>query len=200
MTNEVTNIVIIDDLLNDNDLIVRQIRYNYKSVILLKSVKEGIDYLENNLDKRSIVLLDYQFSKQEPKGDYILEKLREKTMLIPVILMTVNVEMIDDYIKLINNKVFSIIDNKNDYKLILKNIFEAEQSLEIDNALQEWIIQHPKSEMDKPVYLSSGKKSYTLNEILKEMRMQTEVGKDFSKRLTKLTIDLLMRNKENLND
>ncbi len=200
MQNKITNIVIIDDLLNDSDLIVRQIRHSYKKVFLLKSVKEGIEYLDSNLDKRNIVLLDYQFSKEEPKGDFVLENLRKKTMLIPVILMTVNVNNIDNYISLINNKVFSVIDNKHDYKLILDTILKAEQSLEIDNALQEWIGQHPDYEKDNPVYISSESKSYSLNEILTEMRMQTKIGKDFSKRLTKLTIDLLMRNKESQND
>jgi len=39
----------------------------------------------------------------------------------------------------------------------------------------------------------------SLNDILSHIRLQTETGQQFEKKLLKLTIDRLMRNKENLN-
>ena len=46
--------------------------------------------------------------------------------------------------------------------------------------------------------VSSSGESYTLEEVLKEIRLQTDFGKEITKNINKLTIDLLMRNKEKL--
>ena len=49
-----------------------------------------------------------------------------------------------------------------------------------------------------PIYISSDGNSFSLNEILHEIRTQSEIGKSFSRKLNELTIDLLLRKKENL--
>lgn len=49
------------------------------------------------------------------------------------------------------------------------------------------------------ILIQANGKQYTLNEILYEVRMQTETGQKLEKDLIMLTIDLLLRNKENLN-
>ena len=69
----------------------------------------------------------------------------------------------------------------------------------LDNVLEDWIIQND-ADKDHPIYLSLNNKSYSLNEILKEIRLQTAVEQYFSRKFNDLTIDLLLRNKENLND
>ena len=67
----------------------------------------------------------------------------------------------------------------------------------LDNTIEDWIISN-ESDKDKPIYFTSSGESYTLNEILKEIRLQTPIGKEFSSKLNSLTIDLLLRKRENL--
>ncbi|MFL0096117.1 hypothetical protein [Tenacibaculum maritimum] len=67
----------------------------------------------------------------------------------------------------------------------------------LDNTIEDWIINN-KTDKEKPIYLTSDGETYSLNDILKEIRLQTPIGKEFSSKLNALTIDLLLRKKENL--
>lgn len=69
---------------------------------------------------------------------------------------------------------------------------------DISNVIEEWIKEHPEDKMDKPFFATTDGKSYTLKEILREIRLQTPLGVEVAKNINKLTIDLLMRNKEKL--
>ena len=63
--------------------------------------------------------------------------------------------------------------------------------------LEEWI-QMQKAQGDIPYLLTIGGRDYTLNELLNEIRLNTEFGQKFVKDLNMLTIDLLLRRKEKL--
>ena len=52
-------------------------------------------------------------------------------------------------------------------------------------------------ENDKPILITESKK-YTLKEILYEIRTNTDIGRNFVKKVNNLTIELIMRNKENI--
>ena len=67
----------------------------------------------------------------------------------------------------------------------------------LDNTIEDWIIQKDEDK-NIPIYISSDGNSFSLNEILHEIRTQSEIGKSFSRKLNELTIDLLLRKKENL--
>jgi len=201
MINDISIIIIEDQTRYEEDALVWELKDRFEDVRFFTNPKEALDFIITNESLRMIVLLDIDFNRKA-EGHQILEEIRKYSFQIPVILWSGIVEPKEPFSDFINNKTFGYINKHATFAEAFKIIDDAVNFLNesIDKAVEEWIIQHPKSQMDKPVYISSGKKSYTLNEILKEMRMQTEVGKDFSKRLTKLTIDLLMRNKENLND
>ena len=86
-----------------------------------------------------------------------------------------------------NSEIMTVIDEAVNYF-----------NTNLDNTIEDWIIQKDEDK-DKPVYFTSDGKSYSLNQILYEIRTQTDVGKSFAKKLNELTIDLLLRKKENLN-
>ena len=71
---------------------------------------------------------------------------------------------------------------------------------DISSALEEWINAHSQEQKEKPYLVLADGKQLTLNDIQKEIRLQTPIGMHFSKNLLKLTIDLISRNKEQLND
>ncbi len=198
-----STIVLIDDMISADVRPFKDMRDKggYKIKDFTK-IREGLEYIENNLDKKLIVILDFEFTENEPDGLWGLKKIREKSYLIPVILLTYNKNVsLNKFPEFINNKLFAYAekDGSND---IINKVNEADEKLnnDISTAIEEWINAHPNEQQHKPVFRTSAGKSYSLNEISSEIKNQTETGIEFSKRLNKLTIDLLIRNKETLND
>ncbi len=67
----------------------------------------------------------------------------------------------------------------------------------LTKALEKWIaLELKRNNSDKPYLISMGGKSYTLTQILEEVKNETEFGNKIKISLIKMTIDLLLRNKE----
>nr|WP_199163022.1 response regulator [Elizabethkingia sp. ASV34] len=195
-------ILIIDDnpKLKDDALVWElEAKYGKNNVFFISDPNEALSFLKSNLDKNVVVLLDIQFPSNEMNGHHILAEIRKLSELIPVILWS----GIDE-----NNETFSDFINNNAFKFIGKTIKIKEAMLVIeqavdyfktnlDNSIEDWIIQKDEDK-NKPVYFTSDGKSYSLNDILYEIRTQSDVGKSFARKLNELTIDLLLRKKEQL--
>lgn len=162
---------------------------------------EAINYIEENLHKNIIILLDIQFPDKVMNGHEILSKIREISELIPVILWSAVSEDKETFSDFINNNAFGFLSKSATSEEMLLMIDRAISYFKtsLDNTIEDWIIQKD-GDKDKPVYFTSEGRSYSLNQILNEIRTQTDVGKSFAKKLNELTIDLLLRNKETLND
>lgn len=197
-------IIIIDDdaKLNDDSLIwTLRDKYGDENIVFINKSQEGIDYVKNNLDKNLIVILDYEFSVNEKKGNEVFDEITKISNLIPIIFFTGSNKIENEiYRELINKHAFGIVNKmttSDDLIIFIEKaiVFFKEN---LDNIIEDWIIQKDEDK-DKPVYITSNGKEYSLNDILQEIRQQTETGKDFSRKLNSLTIDLLLRKKENLN-
>lgn len=197
----ITIVIIEDDKELKEHGLVWELKDKFNEVLFFENPDNGLLFIKKNQEKYIIVLLDISFPNNK-NGHQILDEIRKTSFNIPVILWSGIDENQEEFSDFINNKVFAYIKkgttNKDSLAIIQKAVLQIKMSI-IHN-IEDWINQHPESEKDKPIYITRESKSYSLNDILKEIRMQTKVGKDFSKRLTKLTIDLLMRNKESLND
>ncbi len=71
----------------------------------------------------------------------------------------------------------------------------------IKTALLSWIEKHKEDEKDKPYVthrFNDGAKTYTLNELYKEIKDNTEFGQKTLLNIVYLTIDLIMRGKEKI--
>lgn len=196
-------IVIIDDeiKLGENSLMWSLTdKYGEENVQFINEAQLGIDYVKNNLDKNLIIILDYNFRSNEKKGNQVFSEIKEISKLIPVIFFTGNAIESDVYRDLINNHAFGIVNKMTTSEELLILIDSAINFLKnsLDNTIEDWIIEKDEDK-DKPVYFTADGKSYSLNQILGEVRKQSDVGKSFSQKLNALTIDLLLRNKEKLN-
>lgn len=198
---EVTFVVIDDTIsIKDHSLLDTLEDKGFKVSFFLKP-EDGLDFITNNLELNMIVLLDIQFSGTDKEnGHSILKKINEKSELIPVILWSGINETEERFSDFINNNAFGFISKSSSIQEALILINKALNFLKtsLDNIIEDWIIAKD-GDKDKPIYVTSDGHSYTLNDILAEIRLQTNVGKDFSKKLNSLTIDLLLRNKEKLN-
>lgn len=176
-------------------------RYGLQNIYFFSDPQEGLDYLRQNLDLNVVVFLDIQFPANPMDGHTVLSRIRENlSALIPVILWSGVNEDKETFSDLINNNAFAFIPKSATVKEALPVIEKVEEYFKtnLDNTIEDWIIAKDEDK-DKPVYFSADGQSYSLNDILHELRTQSEVGKSFAKRLNELTIDLLLRKKENLN-
>ena len=195
-------ILIIDDnikLKEDTLIWELQDKYGENQVHFISDPNEAIDFIKNNLEKNMVVLLDIQFPANEMNGHNILSEIRKLSELIPVILWSGIDESNETFSDFINNNAFKFIGKTATSSDIMKVIEEAITYFKtsLDNSIEDWITQK-EGDKDIPIYFTSDGKSYSLNQILFEIRTQTEVGKSFAKKLNELTIDLLLRKKENL--
>ena len=206
MTSELisTKIVVIhDDMDEDYPLIVMlKDKYSEENVIFFKHSQEGLQYVLENLGKKMVVLLDKNFKdKNDISGLKVFEKIREKTALVYIVLISANsiADFSEEELKiLINKDLFKLEKFTTDYTSIIELIDEAVNSIDmrVDAAIEDWLMIN-NLEDTKPILITETA-HYTLKDILKEIRLDSSVGKDFVRKINALTIELIMRNKEKI--
>lgn len=197
-------IVIIDDdrtLEERNVGLFLELRMNFDSVNVFLKQENALNFISLNLDKRLIVLLDLDFAANPPDGNIVLELIRDISCLVPVIIWSGADEDKEVFADLINNQAFGFLDKNASSEEIIEKLREAHNRISnnIDVALEEWINAHSEEQKNQPYMVTVDGKQLNLNDLLNEIRKQTSIGKQFSKSLSKLTIDLISRNKESLN-
>lgn len=198
-------VLIIDDNYDDNRPLVIKLKEQYEVVRVFKNPNEGLDYALDNLIHKLIVILDIDFGTNSIDGHKVFQQIRSKTRLVEIIIMTakdldsIDINYFGDFI---NQNAFAFISSTEDYEKIIKYVNKAAVKLDsqIDSLLEKWIEKKTKEERKKPFILTKEGKKYDLNNVLKEIRLQTAFGKEFEKNILRLAIDLLSRGKEKIND
>lgn len=200
MNTEQFEIVIIDD--NPKEHIKDNLRLEFPNATIEEytSAKKGAEYIFQNLDKKRIVFLDYKFGANDWQGLDVLKKIRNKTSLLYIILMTAEIVNIkrEELIELISDDGVSLISCDEDYEVYIKLVekYLSFMDAKLDCVLEQWIINHP---LDKDkTYIIEGNKHYSLNDILCEIRNQTPFGKEVEKKMLSLTVHLLTQSKEDI--
>lgn len=203
MDKSKTRIVIIDDDPRfQNDPFILEARELFEEVVFFEDPPKGLNYIQLNIYNRMIVILDLAFPDLLPNGHKILQLIRDLSFLIPVIIWSARDEDKEEFADLITNRAFSFIKKTASSEEIIIELMKADESisLNIDVALEEWINAHSTVQKELPYILTAEGKKLNMNELLLEIRTQTKFGKQIAKSILKLTIDLLARNKEKLND
>lgn len=192
-------VIVIDDNMDPKDPFIRVLEKTYPdyNVLLFNDAGSGVQYIFQNLAKRIIVFLDCRFDAGI-QGIEALNIIRTKTSLVYIVMMSANnlsqqtesnlSEMINHY------GIYYITNTETDKAIELVEEINQLMDCKIDCALEEWMeIQKAQNNRNKN-YLSIGSKSYSLDELLVEIRTKSEVGRKFEKDLIQLTIHLLMKN------
>jgi len=181
-------IVFIDDNMREglDNPFVRSIGKLQKDAVLsvFTDPSEGLNYILDNLNNQMIVFLDCKFDGYGLQGINVLKKIRERTSLLYIVMMSANaisqipgldiIEMInEDYIWFFdrNNGTFN---NANELINQIKRLWRTR----FDCILEEWILRHPE-DAEKYAYREVGGRSFTWAEMLNELRHQSDVGKVF---------------------
>jgi len=200
MNKSQTNIIVIeDDERFRGSAVLFLIGMHYETVKFCLTMAEGIAFLTSHLDEKNIIILDYQLSQGE-MGNEVLHVIRKDiSKLVPVIFWTANT--IQEIAEIISDKTYAVVSKTESSETLLSIIKQAENELNhtIEGALEEWLVLEKGISVD-PYLIKVSKQELTIKEILNELRLQTPTGQKFEKNLLMLTIDLLLRRKEKLND
>lgn len=198
-------VIIIHDDLKDNDPLIAELgmKYGVSNVMLIKKSAEGLDYVSKNLAQKMVVILDLNFKKGEPTGTDVFEAIRKVTSLVYIIIWTasdLSDVTRDELVKFINNDALSFQDSTTDYEKLIELVDKAAHQLDVKvgSALEQWISKHPEEEQDRPYITNREGQTFTLRQILNEIRMQTPFGMQMEKNILILAIDMLSRGKKKI--
>ena len=182
-------LVFIDDNMKDgiNDAFVRAIgkKLSDAELAVFTDTEEGLKFIMDNLNSQMIAFIDCKFDGFAKQGTDLLKEIREKTSLLYIVMMSANnLKQIEgiDIVAMINKDFIWFYDRNNgsveEACSLIQHITQYWSS-RFDCVLERWLVRHPEDK-DKIVY-SRNRKAYSWDQLLKEVRLQTEVGKDFAR-------------------
>lgn len=181
---EVTFVIIDDNKEIEEHPLLFTLEDQFKNVKFFSNPQEGLDFIKSSLNINLIVLLDIEFSKDDIlNGHDLLKEIYNSSSLIPVILWSGINQANEEFSDFINNRAFGFLGKDcsiaEAMEIVNKAYFFIEKSIE--NSIEDWIIESPEDK-DKLIYYSTEGEAYSLNDILFEVRSQTEIGKDFTQK------------------
>lgn len=198
-------VVFIDDNLSEKEPFVQNVSKCYKEADcsgVFKNPDEGLKYVLDNLSRRMIVFIDWNFGASQKKGIELLYEIRKKTSLLYIVMMSANGItniLSESIIDMINEDNIFYLDRSNSnfetVKAIIDRILRA-WSTKFDCVLEEWLVRHPEDNGKEAFGDVSSGRIYTWSEILPELRLQSDIGKSFEKLLNEFYIHLLNRSKK----
>lgn len=193
-----TKIIIIDDHLPHDDPLVVELSMEEFDVKLFTDPKEGLEYVLSNLKKRMVIVLDIDLGNPSLDGHFLLNEIRKQSFLIPVILWSAIDRGSNDFSDFINNHALFYVPKSASVDEIIKRVNQAAVMLKTDlaTAIEDWL--EVREDKEQVLTYSGNGKSYTANDLIKEIREQSEDGVQIQEKIMKLSIDLLFRNCERI--
>ncbi len=198
-------ILIIDDNITKLSPIYVHLKLCFKDaeIVLKTKASEGLDYVLDNLNSKIIVLLDYDLGRGELNGTEILTKIREKSSLVYIIIVTAKmVESIPpkDLMTYINKDAMAFADKTISLEAKVQLVKNAIHSLDVrvDCMLEQWILNNSEDVLNEPFLTTTSGNKFTLKDILTEIRQRTDFGLKMERNIMLLAIDLLTRNKKQI--
>lgn len=191
MDKSETKIFIVDDELKSNHPLIVKLGQFFDVVTLFKKASDAIARVKDCLGSRIIIILDLRLTGGET-GSKALTTLRELSYQIPVIIWTAVDEKTIEFFDLINFKSYAIRDKDESTENLVALVKQADADINyaLSNALERWILAQPGDHNEIYAVATNGE-SYSLNQMLEEVRNDTPKGKEFTQDLVNLTIELM---------
>jgi DNA-binding NtrC family response regulator len=194
-------IVVIDD---DTEMTERPLyfkledTYGKENILWFETPEDGLNYVKDNRNQRTVILLDYEFGTKRTNGLEVFQELQQISSLLYIILYTAKSTNIpaEQLKKFINNHLMAMVDKTSDgYKVALIEIANAIKNLNnrVDCILEEWILRHEKFKQETPYIKDETGKSYSLKDVLIEIRKDTEFGRKMSSNIISTAISFLQK-------
>ena len=200
-------ILIIDDdpEMGERPLFIKLVqKYGSECVTWKEDPKEGIDFLKKNLHLQTIIILDYDFGTKSNCID-IFQDIQKQSSLLYIILNTAKdiTEINESDLKIfINNHLMALVDksDNNGYQKSLEEVEKAISSLNnrVDCILEEWILRHEFFTREKPYIKDENSNLLSMNDVLNNIRQDTDLGRKMSSNIISTAISLLQKDIDKL--
>ena len=194
------HIIVVDDTMGEKDPFVVELKLEYQNdavVTYFDKVDAAMSFVDGHMSERIILIMDCRFGSVWQGVDAV-KKLREKTSLVYVIMISAN-----NVNQLTNSDIMSLINIDNIFFVKNTDIAGAKAKIELirglwdsrlDCVLEQWLIRH-QDEQCKVVYQKGGT-NYTWGQLLQEVRLRTEVGRDFERVMNQFCISQFKQGEE----
>lgn len=198
-------LVFIDDNMKDgvSDAFVRAIGKKIPEavVFVFTDPDDGLKFIMANMNSQLIAFVDCKFDGYVRQGIDILKEIRKKTSLLYIVMMSANnLKQIEgaDIVSMINEDFIWFYDRNNGSVEVACSLIRhitRYWSSRFDCVLERWLLRHPE-DLQKIAFTQVSGESYTWEQILSELRLQTEVGRLFEQMINEFYIYQL-NNKKN---
>lgn len=186
-------VVFIEDVQSNVDAICDDIEGSVLDIQRFISPDEGVNFIKKNVECKIIVVLDWSFAKGQIMGYEILKQIHEISALIPVIIFTGQDLDVSATTQMFEGQAFYCLSKDSstqDVTSVIEHAYDAITN-SINCIIENWIVSQPTEKRNCP-YVRIGNKVYTMDEILTEIRQNTEIGRDVSLGVLKMTADLFV--------
>lgn len=190
-------IIIVDDNMKPTDAFIMWMKKKVLNaeVVSFRTVEEALSFIFEHLEEKMIIFLDCKFNMGLQGVDGLM-KIREKTSLVSVVMMSANSlnQMENKELEaMINSDKLYFIKN-GDLKKAEKLVAEIQKKWvsELDCVLEQWVKNHNSEVRSKP-YMVTSEGVLSLNDVLVRIRMRTSLGLKLEKQILQVAVDSLTK-------
>lgn len=190
-------IIIVDDNMKPTDAFIMWMKKKVLNaeVVSFRTVEEALSFIFEHLEEKMIIFLDCKFN-MGLQGVDGLKKIREKTSLVSVVMMSANslnqMENLELEAMINSDKLYFI--KNGDLKKAEKLVAEIQKKWvsELDCVLEQWVKNHNSEVRSKP-YMVTSEGVLSLNDVLVRIRMRTSLGLKLEKQILQVAVDSLTK-------
>lgn len=190
-------IIIVDDNMKPTDAFIMWMKKKVLNaeVVSFRTVEEALSFIFEHLEEKMIIFLDCKFNMGLQGVDGLM-KIREKTSLVSVVMMSANslnqMENLELEAMINSDKLYFI--KNGDLKKAEKLVAEIQKKWvsELDCVLEQWVKNHNSEVRSKP-YMVTSEGVLSLNDVLVRIRMRTSLGLKLEKQILQVVVDSLTK-------
>ena len=192
---KITIVYIDDDAKMKDEAFLDDIKDEVDDILYFEKPADGLSYVQDNIDKDVVVILDWKFNSSSIQGDEVLKDIDNISVLVPVIVFTGASIDASEANKMFKGNAFSCVPKDASTETLVNAIRSAYDRIQNDirSVMEKWILKQSEEKRNKP-YMRSGDKVYTLNDILASIRKQDEFGKETTRGILSLATELFTNN------
>lgn len=190
-------IIIVDDNMKPTDPFIMWMKKKVLNaeVVSYRIVEDALSFIFKHLEEKMIIFLDCKFNMGLQGVDGLI-KIREKTSLVSVVMMSAN-----SLNQMENTELEAMINSDKLYFLKNDDLRKAEKLVdeiqnkwvsELDCVLEQWVKNHNSEFRSKP-YMVTSDGVLSLNDVLVRIRKRTPLGLKLEKQILQVAVDSLTK-------
>ncbi len=190
-------IIIVDDNMKPTDPFIMWMKRKVLNaeVVSYRTVEDALSFIFEHLEEKMIIFLDCKFNMGLQGVDGLI-RIREKTSLVSVVMMSAN-----SLNQMENTELEAMINSDKLYFLKNDDLRKAEKLVaeiqnkwvsELDCVLEQWVKNHNSEFRSKP-YMVTSDGVLSLNDVLVRIRKRTPLGLKLEKQILQVAVDSLTK-------